>query len=129
MYTFLILPRKLNHRGFNGTFYLLLKNFLSDRAELVSVCNRSSKKIHLGRGGSQGSVLPPPPLLFDVFINDISKSIAKCTIYKYAADMDILSRYIKYETVVALLQDYAIRVVDWFSNDILTVNVRKTQLV
>lgn len=122
-----ILLKKLFDGGFRGPFYSLLVNFLSERSQLVSINNICSSKLSLKAGVPQGSILSP--LLFNIYVNDLCRVISDCSIYQYADDTVLVSRHINYEKALGMLRSDSMRVMDWFHNNRITINVRKTQLM
>lgn len=69
------------------------------------------------------------PLLFNLYVNDLAKSVAGCEIDQYADDTLLLSRHIDLSNAISLLQDNATRVLDWFEANCIKVNIHKTQLM
>ena len=65
----LILCNKLNYYGFRGKINDLLKSFLTNRKQFVSVNGYDSSQLEIKCGVPQGSILCP--LLFLVYINDL----------------------------------------------------------
>lgn len=122
-----ILLTKLQTIGFRGPFLSLLQNFLTGRSQLVSIGNRRSSRVSLKAGVPQGSVLSP--LLFNVFVNDMSKAVSTCKLFQYADDTVLLSRHLNYHAGITLLQDDTCHLHDWFKANCLTVNISKTKLV
>ena len=63
------LLRKLSSLGIKGNFYHWIKDFLSERTEIVVVEDAKSGVCAMTSGGPQGSCLGP--LLFIAFVNII----------------------------------------------------------
>lgn len=121
------LLKKLLSLGFRGPFYSLLKNLLSNRTQLVSISGQYSAKISLKSGVPQGSVLSP--LLFNIYVNDLSQVVKYSKIFQYADDTVLVSSHLHYSKAVELLQFDSIKIMDWFSRNVISVNTKKTQLM
>lgn len=122
-----ILLKKLFSYGFRGPFFNLLQDFLANRTQHVSVCNTSSAKVSLKAGVPQGSILSP--LLFNLYVNDLAKSVSGCQIFQYADDTLLLSTHINCNNAINLLQANATQVMNWFDANLIKINVHKTKLM
>lgn len=122
-----ILCSKLEKIGFRGPFLKLLENFLFDRSQRVSIEKVSSRLVSLKTGVPQGSILSP--LLFNIYVNDISNVISNSQIFQYADDTVLLSRHLYYTDAVRLLQQDTLEIMKWFESNKLLVNTSKTKLV
>lgn len=122
-----ILCSKLCNYGFRGHFHDFLKNYLADRSQVVCLKAAKSSLRGLHSGVPQGSVLSP--LLFNLYVNDFSSAISKCTLFQYADDTLIVSRHINYEDATVSLQQDAIQAMNWFEGNQIKVNPKKTQLL
>ena len=80
------LLRKLYGIGIRGTLFSWFKNYLSNRTQAVVIKGKSSSYLKIPSGVPQGSVLGP--LLFLIYINDITKDI-ESTIRLFADDTSI----------------------------------------
>lgn len=89
--------------------------------------NFKSDRVLLKAGVPQGLMLSP--LLFNLFVNDISTKLTSCKIYQYADDTLLVSSHVNYHQAVRALQHDATRVTDWFYENFITVNASKTRLV
>ena len=74
---------KLEHYGIRGPIFDLFASFLNNRFQYVSLKNHQSNLKKINYGVPQGSVLGP--LLFNIYINDISTSVS-CTPRLFADD-------------------------------------------
>ena len=82
-----ILLKKLEHYGIRGTILKWFASYLIDRQQYVSVNGHCSNYLNITYGVPQGSVLGP--LLFLIYINDISNSTKVLTFYLFADDTNI----------------------------------------
>ena len=84
-----ILLKKLQYYGFNGVALSWFKNYLSDRTQFVDFDGTSSSMLNLNTGVPQGSILGP--LLFMIYMNDISAASDKFVAVLYADDSNLVS--------------------------------------
>jgi len=75
---------KLKALGINGLLLGTIKSFLHNRSQRVMINGTLSNSVALGSGVPQGSVLGP--LLFLVYINDLSNIFPDSIVSKYFAD-------------------------------------------
>ena len=79
------------------------------------------------KGVPQGSILGP--LIFNIFINDISHVIRKGTLYNYVDD-NILSFIHKSLTILKeILQGESILLIQWFTENLMKANPVKFQAI
>jgi len=83
---------KLQQLGASGSFFNLMESYLLGRSQFVQISNAKSDILHTNCGVPQGSVLGP--LLFLVYVNDISKNM-KFSVSLFA-DETVLSYFSKY---------------------------------
>ena len=81
------LLHKLNHYGIRGPAYSLIKSYLSNRTQFTETLSEKSGKLMTLYGVPQGSVLGP--LLFLLYINDISNCSELATYVLFADDTNI----------------------------------------
>ena len=79
-----ILLKKLNFYGIRGNEGEWFKSYLDNRAQIVNLNGKQSSKKYLSLGVPQGSVLGP--ILFMLYVNDLSRHVYLGTANLYADD-------------------------------------------
>ena len=83
---------KLEYYGVKGPALQLLRSYLSDRKQYVEFENVKSDSSNIKTGVPQGSILGP--LLFGIYVNDISLASKIFTAIIYADDTSISNQFI-----------------------------------
>ena len=83
-----ILLNKLDHYGVRGIANNLIRSYLSDRKQFVSINGADSDVKPVHHGVPQGSVLGP--LLFLLYINDLHECIKHSKTFHFADDTHLL---------------------------------------
>lgn len=120
------LVQKLRAYGVCNHLCTFIKDYLSGRCNYVRVNGVLSKPFISVTGVPQGSILGP--LLFNVFINDITGSVKNCRVLLYADDIKLF-REISTCDDCALLQSDISNIVNWCADNKLMINVNKTYVM
>ena len=104
---------KLDRYGIRGNANCLIKSYLSNRVQYTEIHNERSDTLTIKFGVPQGSVLGP--LLFLLYINDISNCSDLGTFILFADDTNIFVEgtspedvYQKGNTVLRLVREYMV---------------------
>jgi len=109
-------------------YFNFLCNYLSDRFQCVKVNSSISSKLQILSGVPQGSILSP--LLFNIFINDLSFE-SDCYLFKYADDTTvILPHFYPCSTkAVNQINTKITMMKSWCDKNGLKLNASKTQIM
>ncbi|CAB4028715.1 Hypothetical predicted protein, partial [Paramuricea clavata] len=98
-----ILLTKLNHYGISGLIHDWFNSYLSDRSQTTSIGNCTSEVFCCSYGVPQGSVLGP--LLFLLYINDITSSSDKFEFCLFADDTSMLYPHCDIDALERIVND------------------------
>ena len=122
-----ILCDKLNYYGFRGKSQLLIRSYLSNRQQFVSINGFESSKLSIKCGVPQGSTLGP--LLFLLYINDLRFSITSSIISHFADDTCITLASKKLKSLETVL-NYDLKLCsEWLKANRLSLNADKSKLL
>ena len=116
---------KLKKWGISGTLLTWFKDYLTDRFQRVIINGQFSEWCKISAGVPQGSVLGP--LLFLVFINDITDVITNYSIRLFADDTWLFIEVDNREGAALLLNDDLKKIENWSSKWLVTFNPSKTE--
>lgn len=122
-----ILSDKLFQYGFRGPFLSLINNYLSNCSQIVVLGSIGDNPQKLTSGDPQGSILAP--IFFNIYVNDLSSSCTRSKVFQYADDTVLVSRHNNYELAMEYLQHDCMRVMRWYSDNLININNKKSQLV
>ena len=122
-----MLCRKLEYYGIRGIPNLLIKSFLSNRKQYVSINGFESNIKEISCGVPQGSTLGP--LLFLIYINDFQYSLDKSKASHFADDTNILYASKSIKTIETVLNHELKLASTWLCANKLSLNEDKTKLI
>ena len=121
------LVNKLGAYGLDGISLALLRSYLQNRKQIFLHSGLSSREAPISVGVPQGSCLGP--LLFNIYINDIAKSLNTATTITFADDTVL---FLRCKTVSSLMRE-ANKELDalslWLFNNGLVLNFSKTKFM
>ncbi len=119
---------KLQKIGVGGKIFDLLKSYLSNRKQLVTLpgCQSNVKQLHAGV--PQGSVLGP--LLFLIYINDIIREV-ECGSFLFADDTSLFQEIVKGNIIdtTAKINNNLSKISKWAKDWLVQINPSKTVVV
>ena len=123
-----ILIDKLSYYGVHGNTLALFRSYLSNRAQVVEVNGKTSDQGIIKHGVPQGSILGP--LLFLLYINDISESSDVLKFFLFADDTTVYySADPSDENTEHILNTELEKVSCWLAANKLSLNVKKSNFL
>ena len=122
-----ILLEKLKYYGFRDKSHALLESYLSNRVQRTEVNGVLSDEGIIKHGVPQGSVLGP--LLFLLYINDISESSKILKFFLFADDTTVYYSDKLNSQTEKLLNCELEKVSNWLSANKLSLNVKKSNFL
>ena len=120
-----ILIKKLSHYGIRGIPLNIMRSYLSNRYQSVSVNGFESNLLSVPVGVPQGSVLGP--LLFSIYINDLPNSLEDGTcVVMFADDSVIYTSSENSEDLSFKMNKVLSKVYNYMCSNYLTLNLLKT---
>ena len=117
---------KKNHKiGIRGNLGSWLKNYLTNRKQCTQANGTVSELTNLTYGVPQGSVCGP--LLFLIYINDLSKSLKYSKVSLYADDTVIYTSHNNKDEALRLIQKDLNLLQRWCCMNKLTINCKKNK--
>ena len=118
------LIQKLKGAGVAGDLLEWFSNYLKDRKQRVVIAGSNSGWLDITAGVPQGSILGP--LLFLVYINDITSNISS-NIRLFADDTSLYLIVDLPDTAATLLNDDLSRISEWANTWLVSFNAAKTK--
>ena len=122
-----ILLYKLKTYGIRGTALSWFKDYLSNRQQFTSYNGVNSDFLTVKCGVPQGSILGP--LLFLLYINDISEASNRLSYILFADDTNIFFSHRKLDVLANTLNRELPKVSSWFKCNKLSLNINKTNFI
>ena len=120
-----ILVKKLFKYGIKDKNLDWLENYLFQRQQCTTINGMTSEYSNICCGVPQGSILGP--LLFLVYINDLSHVINNTSMYLYADDTVLLSMGPNIIPCKENMQFDLIKIAAWCRSNKLSLNIKKTK--
>ncbi|CAF4761859.1 unnamed protein product [Pieris macdunnoughi] len=98
-----ILLSKLSSMGIRGNLFRWFSSYVENRCQTVVLNGYSSRTRYIPSGVPQGSLLGP--LLFNIFVNDITHCFQSSKILLYADDMKIMKQINSVADALSLQED------------------------
>ena len=117
-----ILLKKLDHYGFRGKIWNLMKSYLENRKICTKVELNTSGFFKVTQGIPQGSVLRP--LLFLLFINDLPQA-SKFNATLFADDANLHISHQNPHTLQVMVNEEIENIENWMYSNKLTLNYSK----
>lgn len=122
-----ILLDKLYHYGIRGIPFQWFQNYLSNRLQYVYLNNTNSDKLPITCGVPQGSILGP--ILFLLYINDLSTVTKLLTFIMFADDTNIFISGKNLDFITHIINSELTTVSTWFNANLLSLNIKKTNYI
>ena len=122
-----ILIEKMDHYGVRGVAKGWFMSYLKGKRQFVVIENETSSAQEILTGVPQGSVLDP--LLFLIYINDLSTCIHFSKTYYFADDTNVMQSNISLEVLVKQMNKDLLNLSYWLRANKLCLNIQKTELI
>ena len=119
-----VLIQKLSKYGIKGNALQIIKSYLTDHVQTVSVSGAKASLRNINIGVPQGSILGP--LLFIIYINDLVNLDIKGQLFLYADDTAIFFKHNNTHTLQNIINNAMPKIEDWLGANYLTLNTSKT---
>ena len=120
-----ILLKKLQKFGITGKNFVWIENYLTNRKQCTFANGIISNEKLIECGVPQGSVCGP--LLFLLYINDITSSMENCKVSLYADDTVVYFSHPNLPTAIEHIQHDLNHLNMWCKRNKVTINCKKTK--
>ena len=122
-----ILFCKLEHYGIRGLALNWIKSYLTDRYQFVCYKDVCSDRERILCRVPQGSILGP--LLFLLYINDISNASNKVFSILFADDSNVFCIGKNIHEMISTMNEELIKITNWLNSNRLSLNVDKSNFI
>ena len=122
-----LLMTKLGAYGFGNDSLRLIFDYLTSRKQRVRINSTYSSWLEITSGVPQGSVLGP--LLFNIYINDLTFFVEDCQLCNFADDNTLFASDVKLEGVISRLETDIQKTLFWFESNMMVTNPSKFQVM
>lgn len=122
-----ILIKKMGLAGLDGTSLKLIQDYLKDRKQVVSINGHLSTESIINIGVPQGSILGP--LMFLIFINDISQLPLFGKIYLFADDSSLFYPGQNNIEIKRKMERDLVIINEYFRLNRISMNAAKTKVI
>lgn len=122
-----ILLKKLNFYGLRGKCHDWIRNYLTNRKQIVKYNNIKSDEMTITCGVPQGSILGP--LLFLIYINDLPNSSNKLSSIIFADDTNLFYSGKEIVQIQNQINEELKNVQEWLKLNQLTLNIKKSNFI
>ena len=117
---------KLKQLGFEQDLLKWIESYLTHRSQTVSFCGHLSQSVNVTSGVPQGSHLGP--LLFILFVNDVTSILNHLKVLIYADDMKLYMTISEQKDIV-LMQHEINLFYKWCNKNLLELNINKCHVI
>ena len=122
-----VLLKKLEHYGVRGNVLQWFSSYILDRKQRVQLNDNLSDCINITNGVPQGSILGP--LLFLIYINDITNASNILKFFLFADDTSIFFSHKDKKILESLVNVELNKLSDWLSANKLSLNMDKSNVL
>lgn len=113
--------------GMRGPVYRLFEQYLKQRKQIVRIGETDSEFRYITYGIPQGTVLGP--ILFIIYVNELFSLQTSGTVVSFADDTVLFVEDETWTGVENKIRCDLYKIIDWFDNSLLSVNLSKTVYV